>query len=76
MPQLSLYLDDGTLKLVERAAKLNNTSISKWVRGKVLQSLKNEWPDGYFDLFGAVADSSLDAPAEPEMINATPREQI
>ncbi len=76
MPQLSLYLDDGTLKLVERAAKLKNTSISKWVRGKVLQSLKNEWPDGYFDLFGAVEDSSLDAPAEPERINAIPGEQI
>lgn len=76
MPQLSLYFDDGTLKMVEKAAKLSNTSISKWVRSKVIQSLENEWPDGYFDLFGSIGDTSFDAPAEPDRINAAPREEL
>ena len=76
MPQLSLYLDDGTLKMVEKAAKLSNTSISKWVKGKVIQSLENEWPDGYFDLFGSIGDASFDAPAELDRINTTPRKEL
>jgi len=74
MPQLSLYLDDGTLKMVENAAKLSNTSISECVMIKVIQSLEIEWPDGYFDLFGSIGDTFFDIPAEPDGINTTPRE--
>ena len=76
MPQLSLYLDDGTLKMVEKAAKLSNTSISKWVRSKVIQSLENEWPDGYFELFGSTGDASFETPAKLDRINTTPRKDL
>ncbi len=76
MPQLSLYLDDGTLKMVEKAAKLSNTSISKWVKSKVIQSLENEWPDGYFELFGSIEDASFEAPARLDRINTTPRQEL
>ena len=76
MPQLSLYFDEKTLKMVERAARLSNTSISKWVKGKVVESLENEWPDGYFELFGSIGDPSFEAPAEPDKTNAVPREEL
>ena len=76
MPRLSLYFDDATLKLVEKAAKLSNTSISKWVRSRVLQSLENEWPEGYFNLFGAIEDNSFDVPADLAKTNTTPRESM
>lgn len=58
MAQLSLYFDEPTLKLLEKAAKANNLSVSKWVKSKVLRSLKEEWPDNYFALFGAIVDLS------------------
>ncbi len=76
MPQLSLYFDDSTLKLVEKAAKLSNTSVSKWVRNRVLQSLENEWPEGYFNLFGAIEDNSFDVPVDLPETNTTPRESM
>ena len=64
MPQLSLYFDETTLRRVERAAKLGNVSVSKWVRGRLLRSLEDDWPDGYFDLFGVIQDPSFDRPAD------------
>lgn len=76
MPQLSLYLDDNTLQMVKEVAALSNTSVSKWVRNKVLQSLHNEWPDGYFQLYGTVNDKSFAEPSEPYRINDTPREEL
>ena len=76
MPQLSLYFDDATLKLVEKAAQHSNTSISRWVRGKVLESLENEWPEGYFTLFGSIEDHSFEVPVDPIEPSTTPRETL
>ena len=76
MPQLSLYFDEPTLKLVDQAAKHSNTSISKWVKHAVLESLNNEWPEGYFGLCGSIDDDSLESPVEPEMVNSSAREEL
>ena len=40
MPQISLYLDTETLEKIEKAAELDNISISKWVTGKLIEHLK------------------------------------
>ena len=59
MPQLSLYIDEETLTKIEVAAKINNTSISKWVSDKLKESLTNSWPENYQSLFGAIDDDSF-----------------
>lgn len=59
MPQLSLYIDDETLAKIEIAAKINQTSISKWVAEKLRESLVNSWPENYGSLFGSVLDESF-----------------
>lgn len=59
MPQLSLYIDQDTLKKVEKAAKVDKMSISKWVCNKLQSSLHDSWPEGYFDLFGSINDDSF-----------------
>jgi len=59
MPQISLYVDKKTLKKVNKAASLSKTSVSDWVSRKIKHSLKTEWPEGYFLLFGAIKDSSF-----------------
>ena len=76
MPQLSLYFDEPTLKLLEKAAKTNNLSVSKWVKNKVLRSLEEEWPENYFALFGAIDDPSLKRPSQPESFSAGTREVL
>ena len=76
MPQLSLYLDEATLKMVERAAKISNTSVSKWVCNRVLRSLKDEWPDDYFALFGSIKDDSFAAPGPIAPDTDAPREKL
>ena len=70
MPQLSLYFDESTLKLLEKAAKNNNLSVSKWVKSKVLRSLEEEWPNNYFALFGAIDAPTLKRPPQPESFSA------
>ena len=65
MPQLSLYIDEHTLKRVETAAKIENLSISRYVVKKLNESMADSWPENYENLFGSVTDDSFDrAPAE------------
>lgn len=59
MPQLSLYIDDETLSRIEAAAKINKTSISKWVSERLKESLAKSWPENYGSLFGSVDDDSF-----------------
>ena len=35
MAQLSLYIDDETLKKVKKAAKSQNISVSKWITSRL-----------------------------------------
>ena len=54
MPQLSLYVDEKTLKIVEKMAKINKTSISKWVSAQIKSSIKIDWPQHFFDNYGSM----------------------
>lgn len=59
MPQLSLYLDAEILTKIEIAARINNTSISKWVSDRLKESLANNWPENFESLFGSIKDESF-----------------
>lgn len=59
MPQISLYVDKDTLQKVEKAAKMEHLSISKWVVQRIRNAVSEEYPDGYFDLFGKIQDDSF-----------------
>ncbi|MCZ8342515.1 MAG: toxin-antitoxin system, antitoxin component [Leptospira sp.] len=62
MPQLSLYIDQETLKKIELAAKKEKISISQWVKGKLQSSFEKKWPDNYFQLYGSIDDKSYKKP--------------
>lgn len=68
MPQVSLYIDEITLRRIETAAKTEKLSLSKYVSTKLRRSLADEWPDHYDELFGAIEDDSfvVDAPSSPD----------
>jgi len=59
MPQLSLYVDADTLTKIEKAAKIDHKSISKWVSIRLKNILPNSWPDNYGKLFGSLSDDDL-----------------
>ena len=64
MSQISIYIDAGTLKQIEMAAEKEHDSISKWVKKRLVSSLKTAWPKDYFDLWGALEDNSFKRPAQ------------
>lgn len=76
MPQISLYVDDETLKKVGRAAKLENKSISKWVSSRIKTSLNNSWPEDWFSLFGSLKDESFKEPDELDIREDSKREKL
>ncbi len=59
MPQISLYIDEETLKKIEKAAKIEHLSISKWVGNNIKRSFEGVYPKNYFDLYGSVKDETM-----------------
>ena len=76
MPQISLYVDENTLKQIEKAAILENKSISKWVSSKLKSSLHNKWPEEYFNLFGTIKDNTFTEHEDLTESKNLKREQI
>ena len=60
MPQISLYIDKETLTKIEKAAAKERISISKWVGKNIKKVIKEDYPRGYFDLFGSITDESFE----------------
>jgi len=60
MPQISLYIDKDTLTKIEKAAAKERISISKWVGNNIKKMIKENYPQGYFDLFGSITDESFE----------------
>lgn len=67
MAQLTIYLDDKSGRLIERAAKRESLSLSRWAREKlILAAGAPAWPEGYASVFGSVSDPSFRAPGDRE----------
>ena len=64
MGQLTIYLDEETLKKIEMAAKREHKSISKWVKSRLEHFLNKGWPEDYFKLFGSLSDEELKRPPQ------------
>jgi hypothetical protein len=51
-----------------KTAKIRNQSVSKWVRSQLQNNFKDEYPAGFFTLFGSAPDETM---VRPEQISAT-----
>ena len=56
MAQLTLYVDEKIMGLFKQAAKHEKESISSWAKKRLMASLRNHWPKGFFELAGALKD--------------------
>lgn len=76
MPQISLYIDEPTLKQVERAARKQKTSLSKWVVEQLKARIEPAYPDDYGELFGSIQDGSFSEPDELSLSGDIGRETL
>ena len=53
MPQLAIYVDDDLSKKLDRVIEMSGKSRSKWVSDLIKTKLKDEWPEGFFELAGS-----------------------
>lgn len=76
MSQLTIYLDDDSLRKIEKAAALEKSSVSKWVKKRLVQSLESQWPANYFSLFGSLAENDLPAVSKLDFSQDAARESL
>ena len=76
MPQISLYIDEKTLKKVETAASKQHVSISKWVADQLRIKVEPTYPANFEELFGSIKDETFSRPKELSFIQDTMREVI
>ncbi len=76
MAQLTVYIDEGTLKKIEKAAIGEGASISKWVKRKLTEVLESRWPRDYFQLFGSLSGERLRRPDSLPLKDDARRERI
>lgn len=76
MPQLSLYIDQKTLKKIEIAAKLEHLSVSKYVVRKLNETMNKSWPENYPNLFGSISDDTFNVEGPKDFSDDVPREVL
>lgn len=76
MSQLTIYLDEASMKDVRRSAKKANVSVSLWARTRLCEAIRHTWPRDYFELFGSLRESGLSRPAQGHLKADTPRKDL
>lgn len=76
MPQISLYIDEATLRKVESAASRQHVSISKWVAEQIRSKIEPVYPKGFEDLFGSFSDETFERPNQIDFSHDISRENF
>ncbi|MCX6581540.1 MAG: hypothetical protein NT166_15305 [Candidatus Aminicenantes bacterium] len=76
MSQISIQLDASTIKMLESTAARSHTSVTEWIKDRIYRSLKQEWPENYFSLFGALDEDDLHEPPEIPFSYESIREEL
>lgn len=56
MAQITIYLPDAIEDRARRAARMNGTSVSRWIADQVSQRLEDAWPKAVLDAAGALPE--------------------
>ncbi len=76
MSQLTIYLDEASMKDVRKSAKRENVSVSLWARRRLSEAIRHTWPRDYFVLFGSLRDSDLTRPPQDALVADSPRKSF
>lgn len=64
MAEISIQLDETTLKALEARAARRHLTVAGWIKERINAEIKKEWPENYFSVFGSLSDCDLEEPAE------------
>ena len=64
MPQLHCYVTDELAEKLREKARKSHLSISRYLALLVEQGVENQWPGGYFELFGEWKGEHFERPAQ------------
>lgn len=53
MPQLHCYVPEDTAAQLQQKAERLHLSVSKYLALLIQKDIGNQWPESYFELFGA-----------------------
>jgi len=74
MPQLSLYIDEDTLKKLQREAKKAKKSMSQIAKERLQQSFAEDWRATLDKAFGSIPD--IERPEQLRWEDDAPREEL
>ena len=76
MAQLTIYLDEKTRTSISMRAKMEDISVSQWVKGKILTALSEDWPQSFIDQLGSLKEGDLERPKQPDLCDDATREEL
>ncbi len=76
MAQVTIYMDDKTAKRIQKEANAEHSSVSKWVKSKILQFFQKEWSEDFKKTLGSLKETDFQEPAELSLNNDIPREKL
>jgi hypothetical protein len=76
MPQISLNIDQIVFEKIKKIAEQKKTSVSDWVEDNIKKTLGNDYPNDFFELFGAINDDTFVEPIEIDQKYDVQREQL
>ncbi len=76
MPQISLYIDEKTLKKVESVAAMQHVSISKWVANQIKLKVDPVYPADFESLFGSISSEDWKQPKSVPCASDSHRESF
>jgi len=66
MAQLHCYLPDDLARQFQAKARAANLPVSKYLALLIKKDLENQWPEGYFELFGGWQGEPLERQEQGE----------
>ena len=76
MPQVSLYIDKETLEKIAQRAQKNGVSVSRWVGENLRRLMRDDFPDDFWAVFGAINDDAFHRPDELSLASDSKREKL
>lgn len=74
MSQMTIYLDEASVRAIKRSAKREHVSVSNWARRRLCEAVRDTWPEDFFQTLGALRDSDLERPPQSALASDTQRE--
>lgn len=76
MAQITIYLDQMTAKKLASVAAKRKLSVSRCIRDIVSKAINAQLPEGFPELYGALAELEIQRPEQTSFDHDTPRKPI